>query len=84
MSTDLLIQRSIRDEFTDTTLLVIAHRLNTIADFDRILVIKDGVDAEFGSPGELLGREGGLFRGMVEQSGEKEELERIVGEGSRL
>lgn len=83
MSTDLLIQRSIRDEFTDTTLLVIAHRLSTIADFDKILVVKDGRNAEFGSPRELLGIEGGLFRGMVEQSGEKEELERIVGESGK-
>lgn len=64
-------------------MLVIAHRLSTIADFDRILVVKEGRNAEFGSPKELLRIEGGLFRGMVEQSGEKEELERMVGESSR-
>lgn len=76
--TDTLIQRSIREEFANTTLLVVAHRLSTVMDFDRILVMKDGVAAEFGSPKELLGTEDGVFKGMVAQSGEKEELERMV------
>lgn len=80
MSTDTLIQRSIREEFTDATLLVIAHRLSTIADFDRILVLSDGRVAEYGSPRELWERDGGkgVFRGMCEESGEKERLEGIV------
>lgn len=42
METDTLIQRSIREEFTDCTTLVIAHRLQTVADYDRILVLGDG------------------------------------------
>ena len=78
MATDILIQRSIREEFANTTLLVVAHRLSTVADFDRILVMRDGTAAEFGSPKELLRQEGGLFKGMVGQSGEKEELEKII------
>ncbi|KAG4440995.1 hypothetical protein IFR05_003502 [Cadophora sp. M221] len=82
MATDLLIQRSIREEFANTTLLVIAHRLSTVADFDKILVMSEGVDKEFGSPRELLEKKGegeeALFRSMVEMSGEKEELERII------
>jgi ABC-type multidrug transport system fused ATPase/permease subunit len=82
MSTDLLIQQSIRSEFTNTTLLVIAHRLSTVADFDRILVMKDGVNAEFGSPKELLEKEDGLFKGMVTQSGEMEELEKMILKGA--
>ena len=52
MATDALIQRSIREEFGDSTLIVIAHRLSTIADFDKILVMEDGRVREFGSPGE--------------------------------
>lgn len=84
MHTDRLIQRSIREEFANSTLMVIAHRLSTIADFDRILVLSDGQVAEFGSPRELWeksGRDGsekGIFRAMCEESGEKENLESIV------
>ena len=78
MATDILIQRSIREEFANTTLLVVAHRLSTVADFDKILVLKDGVTAEFGSPKELLEIEDGLFKDMVGQSGETEELESMI------
>ncbi|KAI1334327.1 P-loop containing nucleoside triphosphate hydrolase protein [Xylariaceae sp. FL0016] len=56
MATDTLIQRSIRAEFGDATLIVIAHRLSTIADFDRILVLSDGVASEYGTPRELWDR----------------------------
>ncbi|KAI1138221.1 putative ATP-binding cassette transporter protein [Hypoxylon sp. FL0543] len=83
MTTDALIQRSIREEFGDSTLIVIAHRLSTIADFDRILVLSDGKVAEYGTPRqlwELQGEDGGMgmFRAMCEQSGEKEHLRQIV------
>ncbi|KAI8230908.1 ATP-dependent bile acid permease [Colletotrichum sp. SAR 10_96] len=78
MNTDALIQRSIREEFNDSTLIVIAHRLSTIADFDRILVLSDGSVAEFGSPKELWDKENGVFRGMCEESGEKEKLKNII------
>ncbi|CAK7230583.1 hypothetical protein SBRCBS47491_007634 [Sporothrix bragantina] len=80
MHTDGLIQRSIREEFTDSTLLVIAHRLSTIADFDRILVLSDGAVAEYGTPRELWekGPEEGIFRGMCEESGERDKLEKVV------
>lgn len=87
METDALIQRSIREEFTDSTLIVIAHRLSTIADFDRILVLGEGKVVEFDTPSELMKRQNGVFRDMVEKSGERSELEKIIhgtegGEGS--
>ena len=103
LETDALIQRSIREEFRDTTMVVIAHRLSTIADFERVLVLGEGRVREWGSPGDLMGtdrvgeqegkkvggegaedgREGndtrkGEFRRMVEESGERRELEAII------
>jgi len=81
MATDALLQQSIRDEFRDSALVVIALRLSTIADFDRILVLSDGVGVEFGTPIELW-RKGGMFRGMRNDSSEKGRLEDIIlGEG---
>ncbi|OJJ47560.1 hypothetical protein ASPZODRAFT_1715312 [Penicilliopsis zonata CBS 506.65] len=68
-ATDKLIQRSIREAFSDTTLLVVAHRLSTVADFDRILVLQDGRAVEFGAPEELKAA-GGVFASMVQQGGE--------------
>lgn len=86
-TTDTLIQRSIREEFKDSTLIVIAHRLSTIADFDKVLVLSEGRVDEFGSPRELLEKEG-TFHSMVKESGEKELLERMilgkVEDGSQL
>lgn len=80
MSTDALIQRSIRSEFgrNATTLLVIAHRLSTIVDFDRILVMDAGRAVEFGSPRELMDIDGGVFRSLVEESGERKVLEETI------
>ncbi|KAH0538545.1 hypothetical protein FGG08_004878 [Glutinoglossum americanum] len=77
MATDTLIQRSIREEFTNSTLIVIAHRLSTIADFDKVLVMSDGKAVEFGTPKELLDKKG-AFYGLVEDTGEKEMLERLI------
>jgi ABC-type multidrug transport system fused ATPase/permease subunit len=81
METDALIQRSIREEFQDSTLIVIAHRLSTIADFDKILVMGDGKALEYDEPRLLMEKENGAFRKMVEESGEREILERIIHGG---
>jgi ABC-type multidrug transport system fused ATPase/permease subunit len=78
-TTDSLIQRSIREEFNESTLLVIAHRLSTIADFDRILVLDDGCVVEYGTPKELLAlKDPGVFAGMVQSSGERDALISII------
>lgn len=73
VQTDALIQQSIREEFADSTLLVIAHRLSTVGDFDKIIVMHDGKVAEIGSPQELINRKG-MFWGMVKESGEMDKL----------
>lgn len=78
MATDELIQEAIRDWFSDSTLLVIAHRLSTVCQFDRILVLDYGRMVEFGTPRELWEKEG-VFRGMCEKAGweERERLGRM-------
>ncbi|KAJ6151109.1 P-loop containing nucleoside triphosphate hydrolase protein [Penicillium chermesinum] len=55
-----------------SSFLVIAHRLSTIADFDKILVLSEGRVVEFGLPEDLIKIEGGEFRELVNQSGERE------------
>ncbi|WIA12103.1 hypothetical protein OEZ85_012177 [Tetradesmus obliquus] len=67
--TDRLIQAAIRSVFTATTMLTIAHRLNTIMDADRVLVLDQGLLLENGEPHALLQQQSGLFTGMVEQTG---------------
>ncbi|XP_046746905.1 ATP-binding cassette sub-family C member 4-like [Diprion similis] len=69
-STDTLIQNTIRRKFADFTVLTIAHRLNTIMDSDRILVMEGGCIVEFGPPHLLLKNPNGYFFQMVHQTGE--------------
>ncbi|KAK7487188.1 hypothetical protein BaRGS_00021540 [Batillaria attramentaria] len=54
METDALIQNTIRSAFSTCTVITIAHRLNTIMDYDRIMVMDAGLVKEFASPEELL------------------------------
>lgn len=65
--TDATIQEMIRNNFTDATVLTIAHRLNTIMDSDRVLVLDDGNIREYDSPENLMAKENGLFKAMVEK-----------------
>lgn len=59
--TDLLMQRLIREEFSECTVLTVAHRLDTIMDSDRVIVLDAGKLVEMGSPEELMKREGAFW-----------------------
>lgn len=79
MDTDRKIQETLRGvEFARSTVLTIAHRLRTICDYDRILVLQSGKVVEFDEPKQLMAIEGGIFRGMVEESEEAEELVSLI------
>lgn len=69
LETDDLIQATIRSEFKESTVLTIAHRLNTILDYDRIMVLDKGVIAEFDSPDNLLGDKSTIFHSMAKDAG---------------
>ncbi|XP_048735267.2 multidrug resistance-associated protein 1-like [Ostrea edulis] len=68
LETDKLIQNTIRREFADCTILTIAHRLNTIMDYSRILVLDKGEIKEFATPDELLKDEESIFYKMAKDA----------------
>ena len=68
-NTDELIQKTIRTQFSHCTVLTIAHRLNTIMDSSRIIVLDKGRIAEFDTPQTLLVNQDGIFRSMAIQAG---------------
>ncbi|XP_055295954.1 multidrug resistance-associated protein 1 isoform X1 [Sitodiplosis mosellana] len=69
LETDDLIQKTIRSEFNDCTILTIAHRLNTIIDADKIIVLDKGRVSEFDSPQELLANKKSAFYSMAKDAG---------------
>ncbi|GAW04129.1 multidrug resistance-associated ABC transporter [Lentinula edodes] len=73
--TDNIIQNYLRKELNkDVTLITIAHRLHTIMDYDKIMVLEAGNIVEYGVPSELLTQEDGKFRALIEGSNDKEAL----------
>lgn len=69
LETDDLIQKTIRTEFKDCTVLTIAHRLNTIMDSDRIIVLDKGSVIEFDTPENLVANTDSVFYGMHRDAG---------------
>jgi ATP-binding cassette, subfamily C (CFTR/MRP), member 1 len=69
LDTDVLIQKVVRTEFADCTVLTIAHRLNTIMDSDKVLVMDAGYAAEYDVPHKLLQDEHGIFTSLVNNTG---------------
>jgi ABC-type multidrug transport system fused ATPase/permease subunit len=67
--TDATMQRAVRANFNHATILTVAHRLDTIIDYDRIFVMEAGAVVEAGTPAKLLATEGSRFGGMCAEAG---------------
>ncbi|XP_056008623.1 multidrug resistance-associated protein 1-like isoform X2 [Ostrea edulis] len=69
LETDDLIQRTIREEFRECTVLTIAHRLNTVMDYDRIMVLDKGCMLEYDTPQNLLSDDKSMFHELAKNAG---------------
>ncbi|KAF9429896.1 ATP-binding cassette, sub-C (CFTR MRP), member 9 [Podila epigama] len=69
LETDALVQAIIRKKFADCTILTIAHRINTVMDSDRIMVLDQGRVAEFDTPQNLLANPSSIFYSLAKESG---------------
>ena len=67
--TDQLLQEAVAENFQGATILAIAHRLDTVIDYDKILVLGSGGVLEYGSPHDLIAK-GGAFCSMVDDTGD--------------
>ena len=70
LKTDAKIQKILAEEMVDTTVLTIAHRLDTVMNYDRIVVMEKGRKIEMGTPHDLLNEEMSFFRFLVAENGE--------------
>lgn len=75
-NTDSLMQDAIKTEFSGT-LIVVAHRLRTIASFDQVMVMSDGNIVEYGKPAKLL-KHKSLFYDLVQDSYDRDFLTKII------
>ncbi|KAI1792393.1 P-loop containing nucleoside triphosphate hydrolase protein [Ganoderma leucocontextum] len=78
--TDAVIQKSLREELgRDVTVLTVAHRLQSIMDTDKIMVLDAGNIVEYDAPSALLKRKDGFFRDLVDGSGDRAALYAMAG-----
>ncbi|KAL4499696.1 hypothetical protein ABPG72_017236 [Tetrahymena utriculariae] len=73
--TDWIIQDMIRKEFQDTTVITIAHRLKTIIQYDRILVLSEGEIKEFDTPKQMLNNPNSYLSQLIRENGKEHEIE---------
>ena len=74
MQTDRIIQKALRDHCKDATVIIIAHRLDTIIDTDKILVLNNGQIEDFDSPKALLSKEHSLFWSLAKATDDFDNL----------
>lgn len=77
------IQRTIREEFAGAIVITIAHRLKTVLDYDRILVLGSGEILEFDTPEALIDKPGGVFREMCRASADWADLHGVAHSSAR-
>lgn len=82
--TDKIVQKTVREELSDRTVLTIAHRLATIVDSDRVLVMDSGEMVEFDTPSKLV-ESGGYFARLIDETGRIESaiLKAIISDESK-
>ncbi|KAG6377471.1 P-loop containing nucleoside triphosphate hydrolase protein [Boletus reticuloceps] len=80
-ATDELISKTIRQEFASSTILTIAHRLRTVIDYDRVVLLDEGRIVEFDRPATLLADSDSRFYSLCKAAGRKEfyVLKRLAG-----
>lgn len=69
--TDSVIQRVIKENLKESTVLTIAHRLVTVIQYDKLVILKDGKLVEEGTPLKLIDTKESYFRSLVEEGGDK-------------
>ena len=65
-TSDLIVQRLLRQKFPSHTIIAVAHRLDTVLDFDKVVVMSQGALVEYGEPHRLLEQQGSWFRSLYE------------------
>ncbi|EMD95327.1 hypothetical protein COCHEDRAFT_112393 [Bipolaris maydis C5] len=78
-TTDAHVQRLLRSTFPHHTLISVAHKLDTILDFDKVVVMNKGQLVEYGRPHQLLERQGSSFKSLYEEVGMREEADDGLG-----
>lgn len=78
VNTDAMVQKVIRRVFADCTVLTIAHRIHTIADSTRIMVLSAGRVVEYDTPASLMDKEDSIYRSLVEESEKTHEDQEVA------
>ncbi|KAF8507385.1 ATP-binding cassette transporter [Hysterangium stoloniferum] len=82
-ATDSIIQNTLRETLKDATLITVAHRLQTIMDADKVMVLDAGNMVEFDTPSNLLKKDGGYLKSLVDESGDRAVLYEMAEKASR-
>ena len=74
IETDNMIQETLREEFRKSTVITIAHRMDTILDYDRVIVMDKGKIVEFGTIDDLMQNENGFLHSILQNKAEERKI----------